>query len=144
MEVGKKNEELSDSLKKSEYPYILPIWGAKATKRGFNLPYSAGLSMQYIWQKSDLIIDNLQVGFNNGPLINLDEVVRFNNATSNAQGLNVQTGYLGISLFECVWDLGKVQTINNRSTLAFMFRIRPATGTTLQTLKRRRILKRQQ
>ena len=50
MEVGKKNADLSDSLKKSEYPYILPIWGAKATKRGFNIPYSAGLSMQYIWQ----------------------------------------------------------------------------------------------
>lgn len=90
MEVGKKNEELSDSLKKSDYPYILPIWGDKATKRGFSLPYSAGLSVQYLWQKSDLIIDNLQVGFNNGPLINLDEVVRFNNATSNAQGLNIR------------------------------------------------------
>src|SRR5687767_8308641 len=88
-EVGKKNAELADSIKKSDYPYILPIWGAKAAKLGFNLPYSAGLSVQYLWQKSDLIIDNLQVGFNNGPLINLDEVVRFNNATSNAQGINI-------------------------------------------------------
>jgi hypothetical protein len=41
--VGKKNAELADSLKASEYPYILPILGAAATKRGFNLPYSAGL-----------------------------------------------------------------------------------------------------
>ena len=90
MEVGKKNEELADSLKKSDYPYILPIWGAKATKRGFNIPYSAGLSMQYIWQKSDLVIDNLQIGFNNGPLVSLAEVVRFNNATSEASGINVR------------------------------------------------------
>jgi hypothetical protein len=30
-EVGKKNEKLIDSLKKSEYPYSLPILGAKAT-----------------------------------------------------------------------------------------------------------------
>ena len=89
-EVGKKNAELADSIKKSEYPYALPIWGAKAAKLGFNLPYSAGLSVQYLWQKSDLIIDNLQVGFNNGPLINLDEIVRFNNATSNAQGINIR------------------------------------------------------
>ena len=28
-EVGKKNEELIDSLKKSEWPYALPIWGKK-------------------------------------------------------------------------------------------------------------------
>lgn len=87
-EVGKKNAAVIDSLKNSEYPYSLPIWGAKATKAGFNLPYSAGLSVQYIWQKSDLIIDNLQVGFNNGPLYNLDEIVRFNNAKSEATGLN--------------------------------------------------------
>ena len=27
--VGKKNEAAIDSLKKSDYPYVLPIWGAK-------------------------------------------------------------------------------------------------------------------
>ncbi|HZI53850.1 MAG TPA: hypothetical protein VFD56_09115, partial [Chitinophagaceae bacterium] len=37
-EVGEKNAELIDSLKKTEYPYALPILGAKATKAGFNLP----------------------------------------------------------------------------------------------------------
>jgi hypothetical protein len=37
-EVGKKNTELRDSLKNSEYPYSLPIWGAKATKAGYALP----------------------------------------------------------------------------------------------------------
>ncbi len=45
-EVGKKNAVLIDSLKKSEYPYSLPILGAKATKAGYNLPYSAGVSTQ--------------------------------------------------------------------------------------------------
>ncbi len=88
MEVGKKNMEAIDSLKETEYPYILPIWGDKATKLGFDLPYSAGLGFNYIWQKSDLIIDNLQVGFNNGPLYNLDEIIRFNNATSELSGYN--------------------------------------------------------
>ena len=29
-EMGWKNAALADSLKNSEYPYILPIWGAKA------------------------------------------------------------------------------------------------------------------
>src|SRR4030095_13167664 len=84
IEVGKKNEDLVDSLKKSEYPYSLPILGAKATKAGYNLPYSAGLSVQYFWQESDLLIDNLQVGFNNGPMYNLDEIVRFDVARAKA------------------------------------------------------------
>src|SRR5688572_5775344 len=88
--VGKKNAASIDSLKKSEYPYVLPIWGAKATKAGFNLPYSAGLGVNYLWQKSDLVIDNLQVGFNNGPMHDLSEIIRFDNATSEASGLNIR------------------------------------------------------
>lgn len=79
-EVGKKNEAHIDSLKKAEWPYALPILGKKATARGFDLPYPIGLSMQYFWQQSDIIIDNLRVGFNNGQMFELDEVVRFDKA----------------------------------------------------------------
>lgn len=86
--VGKKNTQRIDSLKKSEYPYVLPILGAKAVKAGYDLPYSAGLSVQYLWQKQDLLINNLNVGFNNGPMQNLDEIVRFDNSTSEASGIN--------------------------------------------------------
>jgi hypothetical protein len=86
--VGEKNEALSDSLKLSKYPYVLPIWGAKATELGFDLPYSAGLNINYLWQESDLTIDNLQVGFNGGDLYNLDEIVRFKDATSTTNAVN--------------------------------------------------------
>jgi hypothetical protein len=89
-EVGKKNEALADSLKKSEYPYVLPIWGEKAAKKGFNLPYSAGFSAQYFWQESLILIDNLNVGFNNGPMYNLDGVVRFDEAKSTASAFTVR------------------------------------------------------
>jgi hypothetical protein len=89
-EVGQKNAVFIDSLKKSEYPYSLPILGAKATKAGYNLPYSAGVSAQYFWQQSDLIIDNLSVGFNNGPMYNLDEIVRFNKARATASATTVR------------------------------------------------------
>ena len=67
-EVGKKNIGIVDSLSIAEYPYALPIWGDKATSKGFSLPYSAGLSIQYFGSKSDILIDNLKVGFNNGPM----------------------------------------------------------------------------
>ncbi len=89
-EVGKKNADLIDSLKASEYPYALPILGKEATKRGFTLPYSAGIGINYLWQESDLVIDNLQIGFNNGPLYSLSEVIRFDNATSTASGVNIR------------------------------------------------------
>ncbi len=89
-EVGKKNEDLADSLKKSDYPYSLPIWGDKATKAGYNLPYSAGLSVQYFTQESDLIIDNLMVGFNNGTMYPLDGLVRFDKARASASAVTVR------------------------------------------------------
>jgi hypothetical protein len=89
-EVGKKNAELVDSLKHSEYPYTLPILGAKATKAGYDLPYSAGISSQYFWQVSDIIIDNLNVGFNNGPMYNVDEIIRFDKARATASALTVR------------------------------------------------------
>jgi opacity protein-like surface antigen len=82
--------EKSDSLKNLEYPYILPIYGAAAHKLGYKLPYSAGIGINYLAQESDLIIDNLQVGFNNGPMTNLDEIIRFDGAIAGASGINVR------------------------------------------------------
>ncbi len=89
-EVGKKNQALSDTLKKSDYPYTLPIWGDKATKAGYSLPYSAGFSVQYFGSESALIIENLNVGFNNGPMYNLDGIVRFDEAKAIATAVTVR------------------------------------------------------
>ncbi len=88
--VGKKNQQLVDSLKVSEYEYSLPIWGKKATQAGFDLPYSAGLSINTFGQKSDILISNLMVGFNNGPMYNLDELVRFDLAKSQSSSITVR------------------------------------------------------
>ena len=83
-EVSKKRQGVADSLKAAPYPYDLPIWGAKAQQKGYNLPYSAGLSVQYFQQTSAILINNLQVGFNNQELYNLDGLVRFNNSEARA------------------------------------------------------------
>ena len=86
--VGKKNVAFIDSLKAKPYPYSLPIWGAKAAAKGYDLPYSAGIGMNYLWQQSDLIINDLFVGFNNGPMYNLDEIIRFTGAVATASAVN--------------------------------------------------------
>jgi hypothetical protein len=88
--VGKKNETLKDSLEKKGYQYALPIWGAKAAAKGYQLPYSAGISVNYFWQESKLIIDNLNVGFNNGEMYNVDEIIRFDDATASASSINIR------------------------------------------------------
>jgi len=108
-EVGKKNQALSDSLKQSDYPYALPIWGDKATKAGYSLPYSAGLSVQYFGQESLLIIDNLMVGFNNGPMYNLDGIVRFDEAKALASAATVRPDIWLFPFLNVYGILGKAQ-----------------------------------
>jgi hypothetical protein len=80
----------ADSIKSMEYPYSLPILGAKAAKAGYDLPYSAGFGINYLWQKSDLIIEDLFVGFNIGPMYDLDEIIRFNGAVATASAVNLR------------------------------------------------------
>ncbi|PKB16508.1 hypothetical protein [Flavobacterium sp. 5] len=111
--VGKKNEALLDSIKEAPYPYVLPILGEKATKKGFHLPYSAGISVNYFWQKSDIEIKNLQVGFNNSPMVNLDQIVRFNDSYVTASAINVRPDIWLFPFLNIYGILGKANTSTN-------------------------------
>jgi hypothetical protein len=106
--VGKKNEALKDSLKVAEYPYALPIWGEKVAQKGYDLPYSAGFSLNYFWQESDIVIDNLYVGFNNGPQYNLDQIVRFNSAVATTSSLSIRPDVWLLPFLNVYGVLGKV------------------------------------
>lgn len=88
--LGPKNQYIADSLKKSEYPYLFPIWGQKVVSKGFNIPKSGGLSAQYLYQQSDILITDLTVGFNNGPMHSLDQIIRFNSAVATSNGVSVR------------------------------------------------------
>ena len=91
--IGKKNAQVLDSMKTIDYPYLLPIWGKKVAQKGFRLQKSAGMSVQYIYQQSDVVINNLQIGFNNGPKYNLDEIVRFDKAETTTNGVNIRPDF---------------------------------------------------
>jgi hypothetical protein len=108
--VGKKNVALIDSIKAKPYPYSLPIWGAKAASKGYDLPYSAGLGVNYLWQESSIIISNLNVGFNNGPMYNLDEIVRFDDATSTASVISFRPDVWVLPFLNVYGILAKAQT----------------------------------
>lgn len=88
--VGQKNEHLVDSIKTSEYPYWLPFLGKNAVKKGFVLPLSAGISVNYFWQESAIVIDNLQVGFNNGEMYEVKDLIRFDDATARTNSISVR------------------------------------------------------
>jgi hypothetical protein len=108
--VGKKNEALRDSLEVQKYPYLLPIWGEKVAQKGYQLPYSAGISINYFWQESDLDISNLNVGFNNGPQYNLDQIVRFNSSVASANAVSIRPDVWLLPFLNVYAILGKANT----------------------------------
>ena len=89
-EAGKKNIDLIDSLKNSEYPYVLPIWGEKAHKAGFTLPLSAGISTQYVWQRSEVVIENLHAAINDGEMTDVSEFARLDNTITKLDAVNIR------------------------------------------------------
>jgi hypothetical protein len=74
--TSKKYTSYVDSLKQMDYNALLPIFGKQAYKAGFDVPFPAGISLNYFWQEQNVIISGLEVGFQTpdnmvGP-INLD------------------------------------------------------------------------
>ncbi len=88
--LSEKRKETLESYEETAKNNLLPIWGQKARELGFDLPYSAGLGINYVTQESKILINNLKVGFNNGPLYELDEIVFFNDATASGNVINVR------------------------------------------------------
>jgi len=118
--VGEKNVTIVDSLKVKPYPYALPIWGQKVTALGYDLPYSAGLSVNYFTQESDLIINDLFVGFNNGPMYDLDELIRFDNAVARASALTIRPDVWVLPFLNVYGILGKSQSSTEISAGVFL------------------------
>src|SRR5215204_2721879 len=80
------HEAYHDSLKMMNYPYTFPLWGKKAYKKGFDIPYPWGIGANYFWAKQEVKIDNIYVGFNDNPPVDFTGVIQFGkiNATANA------------------------------------------------------------
>ena len=60
--VNKKHQKYTDSLKQVEYNYIFPIWGQKIYRKGFDIPYPAGLMANFLYIKQGIDISNMQLG----------------------------------------------------------------------------------
>lgn len=82
--------EKKDAVTPLKYPYVMPILGDKVAKKGFQLPLPQGIMLNTFYGVQDLSISGLQVGFNDGSLINLDSIVTFSGASSKAFTMNVR------------------------------------------------------
>lgn len=66
-----------DSLKDIEKPYVFPIWGEKVQAMGYDLPLPVGLMAGFMHLNQDLNIENLAVGFGSSELVDISELVVF-------------------------------------------------------------------
>lgn len=75
-----------DSLKKMDYPYVFPILGAGAAKRGYDLPFAWGVSGIYFTQRQEILIDRTLIGFNGSDMVDVSNFIKFGPtiATTNA------------------------------------------------------------
>lgn len=83
----------TDSLKNVEYNYVFPIFGQGAYKRGFDIPYPAGVMVNFMWLKQGILIDNLQLGVKTDnadiPLTPV-EFIEFGENTNTTYTVNVR------------------------------------------------------
>lgn len=75
------------------YPYKFPIWGDKATAKGFSIPYPVGIMLNTFLGKSNIEISNLQLGFQNAnndiPLTPV-ELIEFGKNTATIKNVNLR------------------------------------------------------
>lgn len=91
IKVGDRYEAYTDSLKQINYKYIFPILGQGAYKQGFDIPYPAGLMVNYIWMDQGIDLTNIQLGLETQnldiPLTAVD-FIDFGENRNTSQSLN--------------------------------------------------------
>ncbi len=86
--------QLGDTTK-PEYPYIFPILGSIAYDKGFDLPYPAGIMVNYFYGQQDILIPDISVGFSEGllpdiPLTDVTSLVEFEHIQATATSINIR------------------------------------------------------
>ena len=84
------HERYHDSLKRMNYPYTFPLLGRKGYKKGFDIPYPWGIGANYFWAKQEVKIENIAVGFNDKPPVNLSDVIQFGKVEAEANAYTIR------------------------------------------------------
>ena len=94
-------QEEADSAA-ATYDYVFPIWGKKVVERGFDSPYPFGISGNFLGQRFDVTIDDLQLSLGDAALVPFD-IVKFKAADTRLTTGNLRADlwvlpFLNVSL----------------------------------------------
>ncbi len=117
--------ELKKKDSAKPYPYIFPYLGKKATEKGFKLPLPAGLMINTFIGKSDIDINNLQLGFEGTnasiPLTPV-EFIEFGKNTATIKNINFRPDLWILPFMNVYGILGYTEgktSVNLTSPVAF-------------------------
>jgi hypothetical protein len=105
---------------KDEGP-MFPLWGDKVRKAGFELPPAFGVMFNYYYQKSSILISNLQLGVNNGPLHDAS-FIQFGDSTAHANALTIRPSFMllpFLSFYTVISSGNSVTEVNITSPTTF-------------------------
>ena len=100
---------------------IFPLWGDKVRKAGFELPPAFGVMVNYYYQKSSILISDLKLGVNNGPLRDAS-FIQFGESTAHANALAIRPSFMVfpfLSFYTVISSGNSVTEVNLTSPTAF-------------------------
>ena len=100
---------------------VFPLWGDKVRKAGFELPPAFGVMVNYYYQKSSILISDLQLGVNNGPLHDAS-FIQFGDSTAHANALTVRPSFMlfpFLSFYTVISSGSSVTEVNITSPTTF-------------------------
>lgn len=118
--------------KKETKNYLLPIFGNKIRAKGYKLPNSAGLNVNYLWQKSDIVVSNVKVGFNNSEMYDVQNYINFFGTTAESNLVNVRPDFW---LFPFLDVYGVFSQGRNRTNINANVVVPTADGTDMELMK---------
>ncbi len=105
---------------KNEGP-LFPLWGDKVRAAGFELPPAFGVMVNYYYQKSSILISDLQLGVNNGPLHDAS-FIQFGESTAHANALAIRPSFMlfpFLSFYTVISSGNSVTEVNITSPTTF-------------------------
>jgi len=100
---------------------LFPLWNEKVKKAGFDLPPALGVMVNYYYQKSSILISDLQLGVNDGPLHDAS-FIQFGDSTAHANALAVRPSFMlfpFLSFYTVISSGNSVTEVNITSPTTF-------------------------
>ena len=82
--------EYTDSLKNTPYPYVLPIYGSKVQKLGYDIPLPFGVMVNVVRGNQEMTVDRLSVSNDNSTYHDVSNIVNFTKVDPHVSVVNLR------------------------------------------------------